>query len=166
MAQSRQRLAGLGWVGSREDVAASHKHIGTGCLQLSSCLQVHAAIHLDESLAAGAVQQLAQLRHLLQGMWDELLTAEARVDTHQQDEVHIGSNVLQHRDRCGRIERHTSLHACLVNLTYNAVQVRTSLIVHVHQVGSESLDLAHELLGLNYHQMHIERLLADACHML
>ena len=117
-------------------------------------------------MAACAVEQAAQLPHFLQGMRDELLSAETRVDAHQKHQVHVGCDVFKDADGRGRIERDACLHARLVYLPDDTMQVRTSLVVHVHEISAEGLDLINKLLGLHNHEVHVERLLANARHML
>ena len=164
--QCGEVFASLCWVGSTEDVVACYKDIGSCIFQLTACLQVHSAINLDESFAASTVEQLTQLSYFLQSVWDELLSAETWIDTHQQNQVDVGYYVLQYGNRSGRIERNTSFHTGFVNLSDNAMQVRASFVVDIHQIGSKFFYFVYELLGLHNHQMHIQRLLADASNML
>ena len=51
-------------------------------------------------------------------------------------------------------------------LADDTVQVRTCLVVDVHQVGTEGLDFSNKLLRLHDHQVNVERLMADAGHVL
>ena len=58
-----------------------------------------------------------------------------------------------------RVERHGSLHPCVLDRSDGAVQVRADLVVDVHRVHTEGGKLSDELYRLDDHQMHIQGLL-------
>ena len=79
---------------SLEHVAAAHEHVGTCSHEQRSRLVVYAAVYLYESLAARLIDEAAQALRLLYRVGYELLSAEARVDAHQQHHVHVADDVL------------------------------------------------------------------------
>ena len=107
---------------------------------------------------------MAQALHLVDGVLDECLSAESGVDAHQQHHIHILDDILKHTHGRRGIERHACLHAGIVYLLYRAVQVGACLIVHVHHHRTEFGGLLDILLGVHYHEMHVESLGAFLCH--
>ena len=86
-------------VGGTEDIGAADEHVDTRLYQARSRLALHATIHLYQRLTAFLVDHPTQALHLVDGILDELLSAEAGVDTHQQYHLHIADDILKHAHR-------------------------------------------------------------------
>ena len=87
-------------VGGTEDIGAADKHVDTRLYQARSRLALHAAIYLNQRLTAFLVNHPTQALHLVDGILDELLSAEAGIDTHEQHHVNITKDILQHTNGC------------------------------------------------------------------
>ena len=96
----------------------------------------------------------------------ELLSAEARIYAHYQHHVYIINNILQQGYGSCRINCYRRLHPCFADLLHHTVQMRTSLVMHIHDMCPQSLHLRNKLLRLYNHQMHIQRFLRQFCHIL
>lgn len=149
------------WVGGTEYVAAADKDIGSGADKARGRFILYATVYLDEGVRLALVDELAQTLRLVDGLLDELLPPEARVDTHQEDEVDIADDILKHAHRCGWIEGHSSLHAGIVYLLHCAVEVGACLVVDSHEHSSSLGRSADVTFGLNDHVVHIEGFLTD-----
>ena len=99
-------------------------------------------------------------------MFDELLSSEAGVYPHYQHHIQLTHDVLQQRHGRGGIDSDGRLHACVTYLLHHTVQVRADLIMHVHHVGAQGFHFGDELLGLDNHQMDIQRLVGQAGNVL
>ena len=91
--------------------------------------------------------------------FDELLSAEAWVDRHEEHHVQVAEDVLQHADGCVRIKYHTGVYAEGFDLLHGAVDMGAGLIVESDDVGAclgEGLEV---LLRLHDHQVDVKRLL-------
>jgi len=84
------------------------------------------------------------------------LTAESRIDRHQQDHIHIGQDLVEHMQWCGRIEGHTGLDTHLSDLLNGAMQMWAGLGMHGNVAGSRPCEFGDVLLGLVYHQVHVQ----------
>lgn len=149
------------WVGGTEYVAAADKDICSGADEAWGRFVLHATVYLDEGVRLALVDELAQTLRLVDGLLDELLTSEARVDAHQEDEVDIADNILEHAHRCSRIKGHSGLHAGIVYFLHCAVEVGARLVVDSHEHGSSLGRSADVTFGLNDHVVHIKRFLTD-----
>ena len=134
-----------------------HKNISSGTAKLFPVVQTHATIHLDKCMRPFLVYKAAQSTNLVKGMWNEFLTTKTGIYTHKQDEIHIADNIFEQMYGRSWIEGDTGLHAGIMYLAYNTMQMWTSLVMYIHKVGSQSLHIGNELLRLDYHKMHVER---------
>ena len=73
---------------------------------------------------------------LIQSAADEALAAEARIDGHHQDQVDVGHDMVQHRDRRCRIERNADFLVQRLDQLDAAVQVRSGFGVQGDDVGA------------------------------
>lgn len=139
--------------------AAGHEHVGTSSKELRGILGVHAAVNFDEALRVLAVAQFAQLLHLVVGVLDELLSAEAGVDRHEQHHVTQLHRVFQQAHSRGGIEHHAAFHSGIFDGVKRAVQMGAGLVMHSEDVDASLFEIIHITSGVNNHQMHVERFL-------
>ncbi len=92
------------------------------------------------------------------------LPAEARIHRHHQDLVEIAEHRLDVRRRRRRIQHRAGTRAALADLRERAVQVRTRLDLHADRRGAGPREVGDVLLGLDDHQVHVERKLRRALH--
>lgn len=145
----------------REDVAPCHEDVGASLYEGGTRRGVHSAVDFDEGRESALIDHTTQALDLVDRLRDELLTAEAGVDTHQEDHVEVSEYVDEELDRYVRIEGHCGLHPCVFDRPDGAVQVWADLVVDVHRVDLQGSQLADELHRIYDHQMHIQRLLDD-----
>ena len=62
-----------------EYIASAHQYVYPGLHQSWGGLSLHAAIHLYECLAAALFDEFAQSCRLLDGVFDELLSAYSKI---------------------------------------------------------------------------------------
>ena len=153
-------------IGGLEHGATGYEHIGTGLDKTTACVHIDASIDLDEGFRTGRLNETTQLAHLLDGMLNELLSAKTGVHGHKEHHIDIANDVNEHAHGCGGVEGDTGLHACLVYLVDDTVEVGTGFVVHIHHHGTQGLDLRDKLLGLHDHEVYVEGLLAQASYML
>lgn len=157
---------GLLRMGAAKDVAASHQDVGTSLDKTGSRLAVDTTVNLDERMGTAATDEVAQLVHLLDGVLDEHLTAKAWIDTHEQHHIDVANDVFQQGDRTGGVERHTSLHACSMDLLNGTVQMGTGLYVDVHHHGTQTSRLLDVVLRMDDHVVDVEQFGTLARHSL
>ena len=87
---------------------------------------------------------------------DELLSAEARVDRHEEHHVQVAEDVLKHTDRRMRIEHHACVDAEGFDLLHGAVDMVAGLIVESDDVGARLGEGLEVLLRLHDHQVDIQ----------
>ena len=73
-------MDGFFWVAGMENGAACYEDIGAGFTEAAAIVDCDAAIDLDEGVEAPVVDHTAEVTDLLEGVGDEFLTAEARVN--------------------------------------------------------------------------------------
>lgn len=73
----------------RENVGARNEVIGAGLDEVSSVLICDASVDLNLELEVVLVANLIEFDELVHDLGDEFLTSEARVHTHQEDEVDL-----------------------------------------------------------------------------
>lgn len=112
-------------------------------------------------MAVGLLDELAKPTHFLNGVVNELLTAEARVDGHKEHHVKVLDDFFKHADGGVGVEGDSCFHASVVYLLDGAVEVGTGFVVYVHHVSSKCLNLWDELVRVNYHQVNVEGFLAN-----
>src|ERR1700722_11183760 len=82
-------MNGLFWVTGMEDGAACHEDVGASFDEAGGVFDGDASIDLDKRVEAPVMYHAAQVTDLLVGMGDEFLTAEARIDAHDQYGVYV-----------------------------------------------------------------------------
>src|ERR1700761_6717958 len=104
-------MDGFFWVAGMEDGAAGYEDIGACFAQAAGVFGGHATIDLDEGIKAPVVDHTAEVADLLVGVGDKFLTAEPRVDAHDQDGVEILQDVGEKIDGGARVEGDAGFHA-------------------------------------------------------
>ncbi len=154
-----QPVDGFGWVGIAEDEAASYEHVGSGFDALRCCCAIDSAVDFDESAKALFADHLAQATDFAKRVVDELLSAEARIDRHEEYHVDLGEYVGKEFDGRVRVECDCRPHAAGAYLLQSAVEMRASLVVYVEQVGAEVAEERDVALWIDDHEVYVERLL-------
>mmetsp|Transcript_28630 Transcript_28630/g.48893 ORF Transcript_28630/g.48893 Transcript_28630/m.48893 type:complete len:338 (+) Transcript_28630:264-1277(+) len=150
---------GLLVVGRVEDGAARDEHVDARLRNLLDVLHAHAAVDLEGDVVARLVDELARLLRLRQRGGDEGLAAEARVDRHEQDDVHLVHDVLEAVERGGRVEDEPRLAARRAHELQRAVDVRGGLRVEGDVVSARVRKVADDPVDRRNHQVDINRLL-------
>ena len=88
---------------------------------------------------------------------DECLPAKARIDRHDQYQVHIGQDFLQAGRRRSRIEGYPGLAAQFFDLLDRPVQVRASFHMDRQAVGSSVAEIGQVAFWRFDHQVYIQR---------
>ena len=87
---------------------------------------------------------------------DELLSAEARVDRHEEHQVQVAEDVLKHNDGGMRIKHHARVYAEGFNLLHGAVDMGAGLIVEGDDVGARFGEGLEVFLGFHNHQVDVD----------
>jgi hypothetical protein len=129
-------MDGLFWVVGLEDVAAGYEDVCACFSEAGGIFGSYAAIDLDEGIKAPVVYHTAEGPDLLEGMGDEFLAAEARVDAHDQDSVDIVEDVAKEIDGGTRVDGDAGLHAEAFYLLNIPVDVAASFEMDGELVGT------------------------------
>ena len=113
----------FGIVVGAENGRTSDQGIGPRGNNIRRVAGLDPAVHLQANFQLGFIDDAAGLLELGQGRGDELLTAEARVDRHQQHQVDLVDDPVEHIQRRGRVEYDTGLAAALADQAQGPVQV-------------------------------------------
>mmetsp|Transcript_38520 Transcript_38520/g.90418 ORF Transcript_38520/g.90418 Transcript_38520/m.90418 type:complete len:291 (+) Transcript_38520:52-924(+) len=106
-----------------EDGRASDDHVHARLRHRLDVVDVDAAVDLEADVETRFIDHLAGLTRLHEGVLDELLPAEARVDGHEEDDVDLVHHVLAHAEVGGGVEHETSLAPTLADEGEGAVDV-------------------------------------------
>ena len=140
---------------------AGHEDVGAGGLELRPRLEVHAAVHLDQRRRVALQDHGLEAAHLVEHRGDELLSAEARVDRHDEHQVEVAYHLLKHHGRSAGIDGHASQHPRLVNLLHGAVQVVAGFLVDGHVACAVLRHALYPPLRLHHHHVDVHRLTDD-----
>lgn len=141
-----------------ENGTSGHQHIGACGGTKRAGLSVDTAVDFYQRIQAKALDKALQFFDFMDCMWYEFLSAEARINAHEEDHVKVLDYVLKEHNRRRRIERDSSLHARGVYLLDCTVQMRAGLVVDVHQRGTTVAYLSDIFFWIYYHQVHIHGL--------
>ena len=86
-----------------------------------------------------------------------MLTAEAGIHRHDQQEIHVGEDLFNGDQRSCRIEGHARFEALFLDELDRAVQMRARLDMDRDIICSRLRELLNEVIGIRDHQMAIER---------
>src|SRR5690606_14074192 len=124
--------------------------------ELAGVVRGNAAIDLDVDVAAG--DQPADLANLAEAVVDEGLAAEAGVHAHDEDEVDVVDDVLEHRDGRGGIDGDAGALALGADRLQRPVQVRPCLGVDGDDVGAGAREGSDVGIDRGDHQVAVEHL--------
>ena len=147
-------------IGGTEDVAAADENVDAGSYEARRGLLLYAAVDFDEGVAAAVGDELSEAAYLWYGVLDELLSAEAWIDAHEQHHVDIADDVFERGDGRRGVQRDASLHAGGMDFLNGSVQVERGFLMYVHHHGAESCRLLYVALWTFNHEVNVERLLA------
>ena len=126
-----------------DDVCACFQHL------IHSFL-VDAAVHLDQNIGiSGGIQHSAQFLQLSGSFRNVFLSAEARIDAHDQNHVHFIQHRFQYAHRRQRIQSHARLHSLRVDHVQGKRKIGTRLRVnrqHIRSAFLKALDIALRIL--------------------
>src|SRR5699024_8671198 len=83
-----------------ENGRTSDEHIGTCRSGFANVVHLHAAVHFQSNVEARLVDTTTYFAQFIQCLRNERLTAETRVDGHQQDHIQLIHHVIQIAQRC------------------------------------------------------------------
>jgi len=142
--------------GVPEDSRPGDQDASSGACHLGGILRGHSAIELDGDWFARLVQHVGKVLELLDGGRDEVLSAEAGVHAHKQNEVEIVQDVAQPLNGCGRIEDDTGFGAFFPYESKGSLEVTWSFHVyadHVHPSVDKRFDKTVRILD---HEMGVK----------
>ncbi len=105
-----------------------------------------------------AGEHFAQTCYLADGILYKWLSAETRIDRHDEYKVDNVNYLFEHCHRGGRIDCHAGKHAGIANLCKGAVEMSARFIMHIHQscsAVSYFRDISSRLIN---HHVDIKRL--------
>mmetsp|Transcript_9404 Transcript_9404/g.40782 ORF Transcript_9404/g.40782 Transcript_9404/m.40782 type:complete len:247 (-) Transcript_9404:58-798(-) len=119
--------------------------------------------HLNPRVHTLLVAQCSDLCDLLNLAIDEALSAKARVDAHDKDQVNILDHVLNRRHGSRWVQHNTSLAAQTLDQVYSAVKMDCgfTLAMNGDDISSSLNEVRNSEFRLHNHKMHIQRLVSD-----
>ena len=145
-------------VGGSEDGGSSHQGVSPGISEQAGVLTVDTPVDLDEGLGSGTENHLLELPHLLDGMWDELLSAETGIHTHDEDDIDLVEDVFEDRDWSGGIDGDAGLHALGVDMLEYTMEMVARLVMNTNQKSPNFGKAVDEFFGMHNHEVQVERL--------
>ncbi|CAM2149145.1 hypothetical protein PT2222_210013 [Paraburkholderia tropica] len=147
-------------VGLAEDGRAGHEGVRARCRDFGDVVDLHAAVHFEVDLAAGAfvvgVDLRARLAQLVERLGNERLAAEARIHRHDQHEVDLVHHVVEIVQRRGRVEDEAGLAAVVADERQGAVDVVRAFRVEADEVRAGLGEVGHDAVDRAHHQMHVD----------
>ena len=115
---------------------ACDEHVGTRLKQSLGVLSIDAAVHFDECGSVLFIDHQTQLADFFVCAFDELLSAEAWVDRHEEHQVQVAEDVLKHADGGMRVKHHACVYAKGFDLLHGAVDMVAGLIMEGDDIGT------------------------------
>jgi hypothetical protein len=140
-----------------ENVASGDTDVDAGRLQRSDILVVHAPVDLDEAGGVETVSQRLETADLLIDI-DELLSAEARVDAHDEHHVDVGQQVLDALGRSMRVQDDRRFDAEAADILRQAVRVLLLFDMKGDIARLQRGEEVDEEGVVLHHEVHIQRL--------
>lgn len=148
---------GSGPVVSSEDGTAGDEEGRTGVFDGLDGLGIDAAINFDDSRRiAGLFQERLGLADLIDGIGNELLAAEAGIDTHDEDHVQLPGQAGQSRYGGRRVEGDAAFHAGFVDLLQDPVEMGAGFLMDRDVLDAGSSQAVDVGFRMFYHEMGIE----------
>jgi len=140
-----------------EDGAAGHEGVGAGVGHAADVVGLDAAVHLQPDVLAAGVDAATCRFHLAQGAINKGLSAKAGVDAHDQDQVDLLDQPVQHVQRRGRVEHQPHLAARRLDGLHAAVRVRAGVGVKADQIGAGLREGLGQRVHRLHHHVHVQR---------
>ena len=115
-----------------------------------------AAVDFDAEVESHLFAQLGEMGDLVERERQELLSAEAGVDAHDEDVVQHGENFDEGIDGGGGVEDDAGEHTVMHDLLQSAMEVAADLLVDAHQVGPGFGEVGDEGVGVFDHHVAVE----------
>ncbi len=149
-----------------KDRRAGDNGVRPGVANLPGILTGQPAIDFDHRIKPALLAQNAQSADLRQHFGQETLPAKSGIDGHDQHHAAQRQYVFDLRQRGGRVQHDAGELAEIVDPRQGAVQMdrRAGLAMHQQMVGAGGGEILEIALGLDHHQMHIERPLRHPAH--
>ena len=127
---------------------------------------LRAAIDLDDRVEPALVAQPPQRPDLGQHLRQELLSAKPGIDGHDQHDAAEFEHIFDLRQRRRRVQHHPGGLSEIADMRQGPVQMdrRARLAMDDQMVGAGAGEIVEVTLGLDDHQMDIDRLLRRLAH--
>lgn len=153
-----QLVDGLGGILASEHGITSHENICTSILEHATGFEVYATIAFDEGTEIALDKLGTHATHLVEHGGDELLSAEAGINCHDEHEVKVAEHFIEHNIGRARVDGDAGFHAGLVNLLDATMQVVACFLMHGHVFGTVGGYLFDPLLGMDDHHVDVHGL--------
>jgi hypothetical protein len=146
-----------------EDGGTGDQGVGPGVDDLVRVGRRDAPVDFNPRVDVVLVAQSLDLLDLLHLRFDEGLTAEARVDGHDQNQVDDVDDVLQARNRGPRVQHDARFATQVLDLTDSSVQVNGTRTFSVNgdDVRTRLCKVRNSQLRFHDHQVRIQNLVRD-----
>ena len=159
--QILQLVDGLGGILAAEHGITSHEDISACILEHATGFEVYTAIAFDERVEVALDELGTHATYLVEHGGDELLSAEAGIDGHDEHEVKVAEHFVEHDIGCARVDGDAGFHASFVNLLDAAMQVVACFLMHGHVFGAVGGNLFDPLFGMDNHHVDVHGLAND-----
>ena len=147
-----------------KDRASCHQHICAGGEQLCRILRVHTAVNLDKRFQSSLVYLRADETYLIHRFGNEFLSSEACKHGHQQHHVHLVQIGHKTLDIDVGIDGQAGPYAFGFDEVENGHRVVHRLEMKTNRPRAGIAEPLHVFLGMNNHQMYVQRLVAIFVH--
>lgn len=156
-----QLVDGLSRILAAEHRITSHEDVGACILEHATGFEVYAAIAFDEGTEITLDELGTHTTHLVEHGRDELLSAEAGIDGHDEDEVEVAEHFVEHDIGCAWVDGDAGFHAGFVYHLDAAMQVVACFLMHGHVLGAIGGDLLDPKFGMDDHHVDVHGLAND-----
>src|SRR5882762_5890821 len=137
--------------------AAGDEGVGTGGRDAADVVDLDAAVDLEPDIPARGVNEFARALDLPQRRVNEALATKARIDAHDEHQIDLIENVLEHLERSGRIEGQPRAAARRLDQAQGPIHVQRSFGMEADHVGAGGDEAVDERIHRPHHQMHVQR---------
>src|ERR1700722_13755069 len=143
-------------IGAAEDGTAGDESVGAGGRDTLDILHLDAAVDLQADVAPAGLDEGPGALDLAQRGLDETLSAEARVDAHDEHQVDLVNHVLERLEGAGRVEGEARLAARRPDQLQRTVDVERGLRVEADEVGAGGGEALDQGVHRGHHQVHVK----------
>src|SRR3546814_4402513 len=122
------------------------------------CAGVHPTVYFEAVILACLVDHLAHGFDLAKLAFDEALPAKARIDAHDEDQIDVLDEIVQHLGRGGGIERHARLLAQGLDMLDCTVDMRPCFRMNRNDVCARLRKSFEILVHRRNHEMDVQGL--------